>query len=134
VGALNPNGAKAMYTNDGPWVYWWAPSVALISTYPAVRGSRGPVYTAPASNGTGLPRRRETYDTDDFVPEGSAAGAASGGWATWEGTSFGTVVVGAEIAAMLEANAQRDAAFSLAGPDRAKTIKRTRRAIDAVAQ
>jgi hypothetical protein len=123
-----------MYTNDGPWVYWWAPSVALISTYPAVRGSRGPVYTAPASNGTGLPRRRETYDTDDFVPEGSSAGAALGGWATWEGTSFGTVVVGAEIAAMLEANAQQDAALSLADPDQGPTIKRITRAIDAVAE
>lgn len=81
VGALNPNGTKAMFSNDGPWVTAWAQGSCVVSTYPVdVDGGRAPDLRDPVNRkprGT-LPPGREGMDPDDFTD----------GWAVWSGTSF----------------------------------------------
>ena len=94
VGALNPNGTKAMFSDDGPWVTAWAAGAAVVSTYPIdIDASRTPELRIPVNReppGT-LPPGREALDPDDF----------SGGWAVWSGTSFSTPYLAALIARSL---------------------------------
>jgi len=91
VGALNPNGSIALYSNEAAWVTCWASGSVIASTYPVAQGSRN------AGNGlerTGAPRpldRRQALDDDDF----------STGFAVWSGTSFATPVAAAAIATAL---------------------------------
>ena len=88
VGALNPNGSKAFFSNDGPWVNTWDRGAALISTYPpGVQGSRAPSGRVQPAGGT----RRESVDIDDF----------SSGFAVWSGTSFAAPVVAARLLSLL---------------------------------
>jgi subtilisin family serine protease len=81
VGALNPKGTKAMFSNDGRWVTAWALGACVISTYPTdVNGSRLPELRVSADDerpGT-WPPAREALDPDDY----------SAGMAQWSGTSF----------------------------------------------
>jgi len=89
VGALNPNGTVAMFSNDGDWLTCYATGAAMISTFPTYgSGARNP------SRGGMLGQRyRESYDVDDFTS----------GWALWNGTSFAAPVVASALAsAMLE--------------------------------
>ena len=80
VGALNPNGSKALFSDAGHWVKAWAPGAAVVSILPDdVNGSRGPEITT---------RGRESLDPDDY----------SGGWAIWSGTSFSAPLLAAHIA------------------------------------
>jgi hypothetical protein len=91
VGALNPNGTKAMFSNDGPWVTAWAVGSDVISTYPVdLNGGEQPL-VAPSPPGSRLARRRETLDPDGF----------RGGFAVWSGTSFAAPDVAASLAAAL---------------------------------
>lgn len=87
VGALNPNGSVAMFSNDGEWLSCFATGAAMVSTFP--------VYGSGARNPTrgGLlgSRYRESYDVDDF----------SSGWALWNGTSFAAPVVASVLARSL---------------------------------
>jgi Subtilase family len=71
VGALNPNGTKAFFSNQAPWVHAWATGAGLVSTFPMLRGSAGPVRAIRELD-------RESLDPDDY----------SGGFAMWHGTSF----------------------------------------------
>src|SRR5262249_39095485 len=49
VGALNPNGSKALFSDGGPWVRAWADGAAIVSTFPAeLNGSRQPQIRRPA--------------------------------------------------------------------------------------
>jgi serine protease len=81
VGALNPKGSKAMFSNDGRWVTAWALGACVISTYPTdLNGSRMPELRTPADRqppGTWAVER-EALDPDDY----------SAGMAQWSGTSF----------------------------------------------
>jgi subtilisin family serine protease len=88
VGALNPNGSVALFSNQGDWVHWWAPGAAVVSTFPPLSGSISPAIRPPHGGGA---HRRETLDPDDF----------QGGFAIWSGTSFAAPVVAAEVAAAL---------------------------------
>jgi hypothetical protein len=91
VGALNPNGTKAMFSNDGPWVTAWAAGADVISTYPVdLDGGEQPV-VAPSPADSRLARHRETLDPDGF----------RGGFAVWSGTSFAAPRVAAALAAEL---------------------------------
>ncbi|MDQ1646557.1 MAG: hypothetical protein QOJ50_2741, partial [Cryptosporangiaceae bacterium] len=86
VGALNPNGTRAIYSNEGPWVTVWAPGSAIISTFPTTfRGSRS------AGLEVGTPILREGLDPDDY----------SGGFGRWTGTSFAAPVLAARLARSL---------------------------------
>ncbi len=85
VGAGNPNGTLADFSNDGPWVTTARPGVEVLSTMPVS-------YDGPA-----VPQTRradgeqEALDADDFT----------GGFALWSGTSFAAPVLAGELAAAL---------------------------------
>jgi subtilisin family serine protease len=120
VGALNPNETKAMFSNDGSWVTWWASGAALVSTYPvSVRGPLSPAASVTAANLPTLPQRRDTLDADDFTS----------GFATWSGTSFAAPLLAGQVAAALLAGAETDPKRTLASVDPADTIRRVNQAL-----
>jgi hypothetical protein len=83
VGALNPNGSVALFSNEAPWVTAWASGGSVVSTYPEIQATREPTVVRD-QNGE-IPR--ETIDYDDF----------HGGWAVWSGTSFAAPLVAAAV-------------------------------------
>jgi len=88
VGALNPNGAKAVFSNDGTWVTAWAQGAAVVSAYPVdANASRTPELRVRAAARGG----RESLDPDDY----------SGGFAVWSGTSFSAPAMAALVAGSL---------------------------------
>jgi hypothetical protein len=118
VGALNPNGSKALFSDGGRWVRAWAAGAAVVSTYPDdVNGSLTPqvrVHTHPGrlSPEAGRPDDREALDPDDF----------RGGFAIWSGTSFAAPLIAAHIAARL---LDQDSAQSLGQPGAQAAADRT---------
>jgi Subtilase family len=117
VGALNPNGSKALFSDGGRWVRAWAAGAAVVSTYPDdVNGSLAPevrVHGHPGAvaPGDGRPDDREALDPDDF----------RGGFAAWSGTSFAAPLIAAHLAARLleqDPQAGLDATGSQAAADR----------------
>ena len=84
VGALNPNGTIASFSNQAKWVTCYASGVAVVSSFPPVDGSTNPTWAVPRYG-------RQSYDLDDF----------SSGIALWNGTSFATPIIAAAIAAQL---------------------------------
>jgi hypothetical protein len=117
VGALNPNGSRALFSDGGRWVRAWAAGAAVVSTYPDdVDGSLAPqvrVHAHPggAAPGDGRPDDREALDPDDF----------RGGFAAWSGTSFAAPLIAAHLAARLleqDPHAGLDATGSHAAADR----------------
>jgi hypothetical protein len=107
VGALNPNGTRAYFSNEGQWVKYHAQGVSVVSTVP--RDMQGPLnatmgYTL--NDGTKV----ETMDPDDF----------SSGFALWSGTSFATAFAAADIANALEKVGDLD---NVASTERLKRAK-----------
>jgi hypothetical protein len=96
VGAWNPNGSKALFSDDGPWVTGWALGAALVSTYPGFQGANQPEMGQEGG-------RRQTLDTDDY----------RGGFAVWSGTSFAGPLLAAEVAELLFAYSEQHAELSL---------------------
>ena len=84
VGATNPSGSTAIFSNDGPWVSCKRPGSNVVSTIPTTFNGSGqsPVRTADG---------REAIDPDDY----------SSGFGIWSGTSFSAPVLAAEVAAHL---------------------------------
>ncbi len=118
VGALNPNGSKALFSDGGSWVTAWAQGAAVVSAFPAdVNGSRDPAVSLPGHPdnepppAAPFPHRREALDPDDF----------SSGFAIWSGTSFSAPLMAAVVAGELLTGAAADAALmlNLAGQDAA---------------
>jgi Subtilase family len=100
VGALNPNGSAALFSDGGQWITAWAPGGAVVSTFPTdINASRNPEITMPsgkvAPGDPAAPAEREALDPDDY----------SGGFAIWSGTSFSAPLVAARIAKSLLAGA-----------------------------
>jgi subtilisin family serine protease len=88
VGALNPNGSIALFSNGGSWVAAWDVGAALVSTFPTTfNGGSQPSISMPTSLG----RPRATIDPDSFT----------GGFGTWSGTSFSTPVLAGRLARAL---------------------------------
>jgi Subtilase family len=88
VGALNPDGSIALFSNGGDWVWGYEVGAALVSTFPVTfNGGAQPSVAIPTSLG----RSRATMDPDCFT----------GGFGTWSGTSFSTPVLAARIAQRL---------------------------------
>lgn len=127
VGALNPNGSKALFSDGGRWIRAWAPGAAMISTFPVdLNGSREPPVRRPAHPGNtqppglDLPAGREAFDADDYKRNG---------YAVWSGTSFSAPLVAAQLARELLAGAAGANGLKLdqGGPDAA--VDRTMQAL-----
>jgi hypothetical protein len=100
VGALNPDGSVALFSNSGDWVACHCPGAALVSTLPiADVGQRSGVdlgLVPPTLRTTGT--WRATIDPDSFT-----------GFGTWSGTSFATpVMAGAAAQALVDAGGLDD--------------------------
>ena len=96
VGARNPNGTVALFSNIGAWVTTFAPGASVLSTYPPFNGGMQP----EVRNDRGA-LRRESIDPDDFSgprPQSEADGVGTG-FALWSGTSFAAPYVAAQLAA-----------------------------------
>jgi subtilisin family serine protease len=107
VGALNPNGSRASFSDAGRWVTAWATGAVIASTYPTdINGSR-----APELEVTGQPHARASLDPDDY----------SAGFAVWSGTSFSAPLLAAHVAQALMADATGATGLRLdvAGPQAA---------------
>jgi subtilisin family serine protease len=88
VGALNPDGTVAMFSNDGPWVRYLRPGAGLVSTVPTdLDGSLGATLSLTTAEG----ERRATIDPDGF----------RSGFAIWSGTSFSAPLFAGQLAARL---------------------------------
>lgn len=105
VGALNPNGSKAMFSDGGHWITAWASGAAVVSTLPVdINASRSPELRLrahpdnPMPPGISLPGSRESLDPDDY----------SGAFAVWSGTSFSAPLLAARITRALMEGARRD--------------------------
>ncbi|WP_204043351.1 S8 family peptidase, partial [Acrocarpospora phusangensis] len=91
VGAANPNGTIAIFSNGGEAIKYFAPGAMLVSTFPPdIRGSAGPEMEIRGKR-NGRPWIRASYDPDDF----------SSGFALWSGTSFAAPVVAGQVLAHL---------------------------------
>jgi subtilisin family serine protease len=86
VGALNPGGSIALFSNAGPWVVCNQPGAALVSTLPKFNASGQPAFGFLGADG-----ERETIDPDDFTS----------GFGVWSGTSFAAPVLAGKLAATL---------------------------------
>jgi hypothetical protein len=125
VGALNPNGSKAIFSDGGAWVTAWASGAAVVSTMPAdVNASRAPAIRMrehpanPVPPGSSLPRYRESLDADDY----------SGLFGQWSGTSFSAPILAAHIArALLEEAARSGRKLTSCGTQ--DTLNRARAAL-----
>ena len=105
VGALNPNGSKAIFSDGGHWITAWASGAAVVSTLPVdINASRSPELRLrahpdnPMPPGISLPASRESLDPDDY----------SGAFAVWSGTSFSAPLLAARITRALMEGARRD--------------------------
>ena len=89
VGALNPDGTIALFSNDGPWVRFLRPGAALVSTMPTTYDALAGADERGRSTRAASGARRSTRTT-------SAAG-----FGVWSGTSFAAPVFAGEVAAAL---------------------------------
>jgi subtilisin family serine protease len=105
VGALNPNGTVALFSNSGDWVTAWDWGAQVLSTQPTTfGGSLEPTArtTDPWAGGA-----RESLDPDDFTQ----------GFATWSGTSFAAPgVAGRFLRHLIESRDGASPADALADP------------------
>ena len=126
VGALNPDGSKALFSDGGTWIRAWASGAAMISTFPAdINGSRDPEVRRPAHpanvlpDGLSLPPWRAALDQDDFTS----------GFAAWSGTSFAAPVLAAVLAAELLAQITPDNGLKLDVSGAAAAVQRLAQAL-----
>jgi subtilisin family serine protease len=106
VGARNPDGTIALFSNDGPWVKFLRPGASLVSTFPdSYDGSAEPSHVVRNRRG----EVRSSFDPDDFIS----------GFGVWSGTSFAAPVLAGELAAGLAAlyrEGERDLSTKAAVP------------------
>jgi hypothetical protein len=118
VGALNPNGSRAVFSDDGRWVTAWASGAMVITTFPTdVNGALQP----PVEERVNGHRRqtREGLDPDDF----------SSGFVSWSGTSFAAPVLTAWLCQAMLAAAVADDELKLKLPTAANAVARAVHAI-----
>jgi len=104
VGALNPNGTVAHFSNAGTWVSCERLGVEVVSTLPVtLEGTDEPI-----ERGEHRGEARSALDPDDF----------SGGFGTWSGTSFAAPLLAGQLLAHLARSR------SLGSADRATAVRR----------
>jgi subtilisin family serine protease len=86
VGALNPNGTEARFSNTGPWVRVHERGASVMSTIPAFQGGLEPIARSEA-----FQRLREAPDPDDYTDQ----------FALWSGTSFAAPLFAGKLAARM---------------------------------
>jgi subtilisin family serine protease len=87
VGARNPDGTIALFSNEGPWVTCLESGAAVVSTFPQkFDASAGAAYGFRGPRGW-----RSTIDPDDF----------RSGFGVWSGTSFAAPVFAGKLARTL---------------------------------
>jgi hypothetical protein len=86
VGAENPDGSTALFSNDGDWVTCTAPGAAVVSTLPKFNASGQAAYAFRGPHGW-----RSTIDPDSF----------GSGFGVWSGTSFAAPVIAGRLARTL---------------------------------
>jgi hypothetical protein len=117
VGALNPSGTRAIFSDDGPWVNAWVSGAAVLSTYPDdVRGSLMPAEKLSDGSWT-----RESLNPDDY----------RGGFCLWNGTSFSAPGLAARFVKALLAGAPNG---ELTDISTGATVQRALSALRAMAQ
>jgi hypothetical protein len=126
VGALNPNGSQAIFSDGGDWITAWASGAAVVSTFPTdINASRSPELRMRAHPGNQLPPgvllpgEREALDPDDY----------SGGFVIWSGTSFSAPLVAGHVVAALLEGAASTSGLRLNDPG---AVAATRRALAAL--
>ena len=87
VGATNPDGSVALFSNDGPWVRAYRPGAGLISTIPTTFDAGRTASVEIIQDGV----KRATIDPDDF----------RSGFAAWSGTSFSAPILAGDLATCL---------------------------------
>jgi subtilisin family serine protease len=87
VGALNPDGSIALFSNAGAWVSCHRPGASLVSTFPDTFDA-GAQSTYRVATPAGL---RASIDPDDF----------HAGFGVWSGTSFAAPILAGELAQAL---------------------------------
>jgi subtilisin family serine protease len=113
VGALNPDGTKALFSNENRCVTAWGSGVNVVSVFPpATDGSETSERMIPATN-------RNSLDPDNFA----------GGYAVWSGTSFATPLVAAEVANELLRVSSKQPKLRITKVDQKTTVKRARAAL-----
>jgi subtilisin family serine protease len=120
VGALNPDGTVALFSNDGPWVRYWRPGACLVSTLPTTfDGSEEARNVLVGERG----EIRAALDPDDFTA----------GFAVWSGTSFAAPVFAGQLAeALLEASPASTTGVTREElVDRARSVLATMRTVEA---
>ncbi|MFD4637871.1 S8 family serine peptidase [Lentzea sp. NPDC058436] len=119
VGALNPNGSIALFSNESPTCY--ASGVNVISTFPQdANASRQPLVRVAARNAQKLPPYRQTPDVDDHTLSP---------FAVWTGTSFAAPHVAAHLAKALQ---HMESAGATAAERQEQARVRAEKAIDQV--
>lgn len=93
VGAKNPDGSIALFSNAGDWVACKEAGAALVSTFPKFNASGLAAYGFRAMDGF-----RSTIDPDDFAA----------GFGVWSGTSFAAPVLAGKIAKLLIETSETD--------------------------
>ena len=88
VGALNPDGSIALFSNGGRRIACHSPGASLVSTLPEIDvGQRPGIDVAGPDPSTRVASSRATIDPDNFS-----------GFGTWSGTSFAAPLVAAALA------------------------------------
>jgi hypothetical protein len=113
VGALNPNGSIALFSNEAPWVTAWASGGSVVSTFPEVQAARQATITVGERD---IPR--ETIDVDSYY----------GGWAIWSGTSFAAPLVAAAVVKQMVTNHEKGQ-DNLDDVSRDSTVSRVTKAV-----
>jgi serine protease len=124
VGALNPDGTIAVFSNSGGWVTHWAPGTAVVSTLPVTfSGGLSPVVGVadPQRDASGTPFARADLDPDGY----------GGGFGLWSGTSFSAPIVAGMIATTL-LKASEDGSYPLRDVDPQVSLARGRNAVEVV--
>ncbi len=112
VGALNPDGSIAMFSNDGPWVQYLRPGAALVSTFPTTYDAS---QAASHELLTAAGEWRRSFDPDNYLA----------GFAVWSGTSFSAPVFAGQVALALQLEFERGDV----GSDPASAVARARRVL-----